>query len=101
MSAERTRIAKRNESALLARYEKDGVASMTHEQWGEWVNTLPLPEFMAMMSLRGPSEPQSPAAPSRDRIELCKRLAGVAAFNLDEWPGAQKTVYAAIRELQK
>lgn len=33
---------------FIARFERDNARDMTPEQWGEWVNALPIPEFMAM-----------------------------------------------------
>lgn len=33
-------------------------------------------------------------------VELCKSLVAMAAFSLHDNPGAQKLVYAAVRQLQ-
>jgi hypothetical protein len=96
-------IRERNLAAFWARYERDDVRGMTPEHWGEWVNALPLPEFMAMVSLRQP-EPRrtrrqkKPLSPKRKA--LCMRLVGIAAFHVSD-PDAQKAVYAAVRELQR
>lgn len=54
-------IAKRDQEAFWSRFERDQAASMTKEQWGEWVNSLPRPEFMAMVNLK------TTAVPNGDR----------------------------------
>jgi len=46
------RIAKRTIAAFWERYERDNVKDMTPDQWGEWVNALPIAEFMAMTDLK-------------------------------------------------
>lgn len=40
-----------------------------------------------------------PTVRSLQHLVLCKELACIAAFNLDQWPRAQKIVYRAIRIL--
>lgn len=38
----------KNIRRFVARFERDDARNMTPEQWGAWVDTLPIPEFMAM-----------------------------------------------------
>lgn len=47
-----TRIASRHRSAFSERFERDQAAEMTNDKWDEWVNALPVHEFMAMISLK-------------------------------------------------
>lgn len=47
-------IAKRNQEAFWSRFERDQAASLPQDQWSEWVNKLPVGEFMAMVDLRPP-----------------------------------------------
>ena len=42
---------------------------------------------------------KKPTIRSMQHLVLCKELACIAAFNLDQWPKAQKSVYRAIRIL--
>jgi len=38
----------KNIRQFVARYERDGARDFTPAQWSEWVDSLPIPEFMAM-----------------------------------------------------
>jgi hypothetical protein len=38
----------KNIRSFVARYERDSVDSMTEDELGQWVDALPIPEFMAM-----------------------------------------------------
>lgn len=38
----------KNIRQFIARFERDNAGDLTPEQWGEWVDGLPIPEFMAM-----------------------------------------------------
>lgn len=85
------------------RYERDGVHAMTREQWGEWVNALPMPEFMAMIDLCSPpmSKPRRNAKPRTGKYKsLCVQLLGVAAFHVED-TAAQHAIYKAVRALQR
>lgn len=100
--------------AFWQRYQKDHVATMSHHQFGDWLDHLPLPEFLAMIDAHGPTKQttkgQKPARHQRKTPSLplaiksddiCKELVCIAAFNLFDSPDAQKKVYRAVRALQK
>lgn len=95
----RTKMSKRAMSAFKDRYERNHVIEMTPEQWGEWVNGLPISEFMAMMDLHDTRKTR-PKGAQIDRDELCKQLAGIAAFQLFNKPVAQGIINEAIRAIQ-
>lgn len=38
----------KNVRQFVARFERDNARDLAPEQWGEWVDHLPIPEFMAM-----------------------------------------------------
>lgn len=98
-----TKIQLRQRAAFLARYERDAVPKMTSAAFEDWVNTLPLPEFFAMMDFKD-NDPAKPRRIKREvkpgRLRLCNALSGIAAFHIKN-ADAQKVVYRAVRELQR
>lgn len=96
------------------RYQKDHVATMSHRQFGDWLNHLPLPEFLAMIDAHGQAKQtikrqkptrhqrKTPILPSQIKSDdICKELVCMAAFHLFDSPDAQKKVYRAVRALQQ
>lgn len=45
---EHTTYRARDVRAVVGRFERDHVASMSAQAWGEWVDALPFREFLAM-----------------------------------------------------
>jgi hypothetical protein len=43
-------------SQFMQRFNKDKCMDMTEEQWGEWVDVLPIDEFTAMLELGIPED---------------------------------------------
>lgn len=95
-----TKVAKRAMASLRERYERDYETISTADKWGEWVNSLPVSEFMALVSLREPPKVKPAKAPKLKNVELCKRLVAIAAFHIED-KKAQMTIYEAVRALQR